>query len=92
MVRSLFSRDLFAELDRLQREVQQAFELTPSIRGFGRSGFPALNVGTTPQSTATRPSSTSIMKATEVTGLVMLAIRKMDVSSIAREDPSRAAP
>ncbi len=50
MVRSLFSRDLFAELDRLQREVQQAFELTPSIRGFGRSGFPALNVGTTPQS------------------------------------------
>ena len=50
MVRSLFSRDLFAELDRLQREVQQAFELTPSIRGFGRSGFPALNVGTTPGS------------------------------------------
>lgn len=50
MVRSLFSRDLFAELDRLQREVQQAFELTPSIRGYGRSGFPALNVGATPQS------------------------------------------
>ena len=54
MVRSLFSRDLFAELDRLQREVQQAFELTPSIRGFGRSGFPALNVGTTPQSAQCR--------------------------------------
>jgi HSP20 family protein len=50
MYRSLFSRDLFAELDRLQREMQQAFEISPSIRGFGRGGFPAMNVGGTPQS------------------------------------------
>jgi len=50
MYRSLFSRDVFAELDRLQREMQQAFDLSPSIRGFGRGGFPALNVGGTPQS------------------------------------------
>jgi HSP20 family protein len=47
---SLFPRDVFAELDRLQRQVQQAFEYSPSIRGFTRGGFPALNVGTTPQS------------------------------------------
>ena len=50
MDRSLFSRDLFAELDRLQRQMQQAFEFSPSIRGFARGGFPALNVGTTPES------------------------------------------
>jgi HSP20 family protein len=50
MYRSLFSRDLFAELERLQREMQQAFDVSPSIRGFGRGGFPALNVGGTPQS------------------------------------------
>lgn len=50
MYGSLFSRDLFAELNRLQREMQQAFDLSPSIRGFGRGGFPALNMGTTPQS------------------------------------------
>ena len=50
MYRSLFSRDLFAELDRLQREMQQALDISPSIRGFGRGGFPALNVGGTPQS------------------------------------------
>ena len=50
MYRSLFARDMFAELDRLQREMQQAFELSPSIRGFGRGGYPALNVGGTPQS------------------------------------------
>jgi HSP20 family protein len=50
MYRSLFPRDVFAELDRLQREMQQAFDLSPSIRGFGRGGFPALNVGGTPQS------------------------------------------
>lgn len=50
MYRSLFPRDLFAELDRLQRDVQQAFEVSPSIRGIGRGGFPAVNVGGTPQS------------------------------------------
>jgi len=50
MYRSLFARDVFAELDRLQREVQEAFDLSPSIRGIGRGGFPALNVGGTPES------------------------------------------
>lgn len=48
--RSLFPRDVFAELDRLQRDIQQAFDVTPSIRGLGRGGYPALNVGGTPQS------------------------------------------
>jgi HSP20 family protein len=50
MYRSLFSRDVFTELDRLQREMQETFDLSPTIRGFGRGGFPALNVGSTPQS------------------------------------------
>ena len=50
MYRSLFSRDLFAEADRLQREMQQAYDtMSPSIRGFAR-GYPALNVGGTPTS------------------------------------------
>ncbi len=48
--RSLFPRDIFAELDRLQRDMAQAFETSPSIRGFGRGGFPALNVGGTQHS------------------------------------------
>jgi HSP20 family protein len=47
---SLFPRDLFAEMDRLQRQLQQAFEVSPSIRGFARGGFPALNVAGTPDS------------------------------------------
>lgn len=50
MYRSLFSRDLFSELDRLQREVHSTFDLSPSIRGLGRGGYPALNVGSTPAS------------------------------------------
>jgi HSP20 family protein len=50
MYRSLFPRDVFAELDRLQREMQEVFDTGPSIRGVGRGGFPAVNVGTTPQS------------------------------------------
>jgi HSP20 family protein len=50
MFGNLFSRDLFAELDRLQRDLQQSFGmLSPSIRGFA-PGFPALNVGSTPKS------------------------------------------
>jgi HSP20 family protein len=48
--RSLFPRDIFAEFDRLQRDLQQAFDTSPSIRGFGRGGYPALNVGGTAQS------------------------------------------
>ena len=44
---SLFPRDVVAELDRLQRQMQAAFEFSPSIRGFARGGFPAINVGST---------------------------------------------
>jgi len=49
MYRSLFPRDIFSEMARLQRDMQQAFETGPSIRGFERGGFPALNMGGTPQ-------------------------------------------
>jgi HSP20 family protein len=47
--RSVMPRDLFAEIDRLQREMQQVFDYAPTIRGLTR-GFPALNVGSTPRS------------------------------------------
>lgn len=50
MYRSLFARDPFAELDRLQREMSSLFDLSPSIRGAARGGYPALNIGSTPQS------------------------------------------
>lgn len=50
MYHGLFSRDLFAEVDRLHRQLQQSFDtLSPSIRGLPR-GYPALNVGSTPTS------------------------------------------
>lgn len=48
MYRSLFPRDLFAELDRLQRDMSGLFDYSPAIRGLGRGGYPALNVGSTP--------------------------------------------
>lgn len=50
MYPSLFSRNVFAELDRLQRDMWDAFDLSPNIRGLGRGSFPAVNVGGTPQS------------------------------------------
>ncbi len=49
MYRTLFMRDLFGDLDRLQRDLSAAFEAAPSIRGLGRGGYPALNVGSTPE-------------------------------------------
>ncbi len=50
MYPSLFSRDLFAEVDRLQREMRRTFNSgSPSIRGVAQ-GYPALNVGSTPSS------------------------------------------
>lgn len=50
LYRTPFPRDFLSELDRLQSEMRQNFDLSPSIRGFARGGFPALNVGSTPQS------------------------------------------
>ena len=51
MYRSLFNGDLFNDMDRLQRQLQQAFELSsPSIRGIA-TGFPAINVGQSPGAT-----------------------------------------
>ncbi len=49
MYRSLFSRDVFAELNRLQRDMQQAFDVSSS-RGSARGSYPAMNVGATPES------------------------------------------
>ena len=48
--RSMFPGDLFAQMDRIQRELEQTFDLEPNIRGIGRGGFPAINVGSTPKS------------------------------------------
>lgn len=48
MYRTFFPRDLFAEFDRLQHEMSGLFQGIPSIRGLGRGGYPALNVGSTP--------------------------------------------
>ncbi len=49
--RTMFPRrDVFAELDRLQRDFRDAFEFSPNIRGRLRGGFPGMNVGRTPKS------------------------------------------
>ena len=50
ILQALFPRDIFAELERLQRDMQQNFDVYPSIRGRARGNFPALNVGGTEQS------------------------------------------
>lgn len=49
MYRTFFPRDVFSELDRLQRQLT-GFDSSSSIRGLGNGRFPALNVGGTPES------------------------------------------
>ncbi|MGH8603447.1 MAG: hypothetical protein ACREXR_11960 [Gammaproteobacteria bacterium] len=48
-----FPSDLFAEIDRLSREMQPAFGglgRPSSIRAGTRGAFPAINIGTSPKS------------------------------------------
>jgi len=49
MYRTMFPRDIFSEVMRLQRDLQQVFEGGSSIRGLDRGAFPAINVGHTPE-------------------------------------------
>jgi HSP20 family protein len=48
--RTLFPRDVFAALERMQHEMQPSFDWSPSIRGGSGDRYPAMNVGGTPQS------------------------------------------
>lgn len=50
LYRSLFPHQLWAELERLQREAPSTSEPSPNIRGVGHGSYPALNIGSTPQS------------------------------------------
>ena len=45
MYLSLFPRDVFAEMDRLQRDMQQAFDRSPWPRRW-KSSFPPLRAST----------------------------------------------
>jgi HSP20 family protein len=50
LYRSLFPRQFFPDFEQLQRELQSSWDAAPAIRGFGRGGYPALNVGMSPES------------------------------------------
>lgn len=89
MYRTLFSRDLFSELERLQREMQQSLEFSPSIRGLPRGGFPAMNIGHTPKSVEIYAFAPGIDPATidvqiEKSVLTIAGERKADLP--AKED------
>lgn len=48
MYRTYTPGDLLTELTRLQRQFQRQSNATSNIRGIGRTEFPALNIGGTP--------------------------------------------
>ena len=93
MYRSLFARDVLAELDRLQHEMQGAFDLSPSIRGIGRGSFPALNVGGTPQSVEIYAFAPGLDPATLEVNLdrSLLTIAGERISDLPSGDDGKAA-
>ncbi len=50
LYQTLFPSDLFEAFDQLQRDWRSGLDSMPAIRGRGRGGFPALNIGGTPTS------------------------------------------
>ena len=50
MYRTYTSSDVFSELSRLQRQFQRLSSPASSIRGFGQTDFPAINIGGTTES------------------------------------------
>jgi HSP20 family protein len=50
MFQSVFSSDIFSELENLHQQVQRAFNAGTGIRGNTIGAYPLLNMGTTPQS------------------------------------------
>ena len=50
MYSSVFPYDIFNEMERLHRSMEDAFGFMPNIRGIGRGNFPALNIGGTSDS------------------------------------------
>ena len=48
--RTLFPGELLAQLDRLQRDMLHGADDSPSIRGVAQRRYPAINLGSTPES------------------------------------------
>lgn len=47
--RATFPQNIFGQIDRMQRDMQQAFGFAPVMRGSNWGGFPAMNMGITPE-------------------------------------------
>ncbi len=95
MYQRLFARDLFNDLERLQREVSQAFDVSSSIRGQGRGGYPALNVGLSPEAVEVYAFAPGLDPASISVdldrGVLSLAGERASQTAAKPETPSSAA-
>lgn len=87
LYRTLFPRDFFAELERLQREMNQSPELSPSIRGVARGGYPAMNVGNTANTVEIYAFAPGIDPAS-----IDVQIEKSTLTIAGERNPARPAP
>ena len=85
--RTRFPRDFFAELERLQREMNQSPELSPSIRGVARGGYPAMNVGNTANTVEIYAFAPGIDPAS-----IDVQIEKSTLTIAGERNPARPAP
>jgi len=88
-----FAGDLFPELTRLQQHLEQVFQAAgpTSIRPFERGGFPAVNVGSSPDSVEVLAFAPGVdPKALQITvdkGLLVIAgERSSDVANPGTKD------
>ena len=88
-----FAGDLFPELTRLQQHLEQVFQAAgpTSIRPFARGGFPAVNVGSSPDSVEVLAFAPGVdPKALQITvdkGLLVIAgERSSDVANPGTKD------
>jgi HSP20 family protein len=54
LFRTAFPRDVFSELNRLQRALWQSIDANPGIRGSARGGFPPINVASSERAVEVR--------------------------------------
>ncbi|MDD2741130.1 MAG: Hsp20/alpha crystallin family protein [Rhodocyclaceae bacterium] len=87
LYRTMFPRDFFAELDRLQREMNQSPDLSPSIRGVARGGYPAMNVGNTANTVEIYAFAPGIEPAS-----IDVQIEKTTLTIAGERNPARPSP
>ena len=95
MSRHLFARELFNDLDRFQREMSSLFEFSAG-RATARGGYPALNVGLSPEAVEVYAFAPGLDPSTVGVdldrGVLSLSGERVSPLTVKTSDAAAAAP